>query len=250
MTPYRDESSGLGARLADARERWQRVSLLTFDIQDGIGIRGARIGGGVGALLGLFVLLVSAGWMVDHATIWVPIGAFVLAKIAGKVLGRRMAERRAGELLAGAGAPADPMRAIAYFEEQTPKSVIARAAEQMETTSVVLHLLSGWWFALQVLFVGLFLGDGGKAELAFSAYVGGLLLLHATAVAGTLAWVARGRDARRQAVLIAALAFAGTVACVVASEFGLLPLAIQLALLGIRAYLLQGAVLRERIRLC
>ena len=153
MSVYREDDSGLAARLADRRAAWAAsAAQVSAEAQGAIVARSGRVWAGrVGAVLAALMIVgicasllyppapyvspPSHGHVDDGRALLLMVAVpffsvllfvgVVAAKLGGSMYGEHLARRRIVTLLAGDTSAMDPVRALAYLTEETPRRALA-----------------------------------------------------------------------------------------------------------------------------
>jgi hypothetical protein len=261
VSAYRDDGPGVAARLADMRAAWAMQDAPARDAILAFAARGGRIGAGLAAtaVQGVLLVLLALVTLVPGVPLVRPslfssslalFAAYIALKLLGRWLGERRARRHALRLVGGEGAPGEPLRAIAYLEQQRRETVLAAPARRLEPASVFLHMLSGHLFAFQlsvcaILGLGEHDSRGGSMLLALLA----LLVLHLVAAAAVLFGLARRAPWPLLAILLP-LGAAATVYALANPPVLGIALVFQAILLVVRGWRVHGLVVSERRWLC
>lgn len=282
MSVYRDDASGLAARLADLRAAWAaNAAEVPAAAQEAFVARSRRLWA---ARVGVAMVLLMIGSivvsLVTRPAPYVPVGAahahdlgedsplmligsaffslmlmaaVVVAKFLGYVYGEHAAKLRLRTLLAGDTGAMDPVRALAYLTEETPRRLLAAEAQRLERASVLAHLASAPWptFMLACSFLIRFFGDPPGVWLDGIPFMGILWLVQGGACALTLSTL-RGSGgwptwARDLCVTLSIVALIAAFIGMPATGYFLL---VHVITLGFRAVWVRGDVLRERAALC
>ena len=261
MSAYRDDGPGVAARLADLRAAWAVAEAPGPDAIQAFAARGARLGAGIAAaaVQGTLLVFLTVLTLVPELPLARPpllgtglalFGAYVAIKLLGFAVGRRWARAHALRLVGGDGAPAEPLRAIAWFEQHPRRAVLRAPAQRLEPASAFLYLLSGHLFAFQLSVCAL-LALGETASRSGGMLLGllALLVLHLAAATAVLVGVARRAPRSRLAFFLPLGAAAVVYALSHPPVLGI-ALVFQALLLVIRAWRLHGQVVSERRWLC
>jgi hypothetical protein len=283
MSVYRDDPSGLAARLADLRAVWQASAAEASAVAQSAIVRrasrlwAARVGVAIVALLvASLVVSLATGWpaaqvrplvhghvddngpamMLMVALPFFSVLAMLgiaVAKHLGGICGEHVAKRRLRTLLAGDTSAMEPARALAYLTEETPGRVLLEEGRRLERASILLHLATSPWatFMLVFMFLARFVGDARGIWLQFGIFMAAVWLVQVAAGAVLLTLLHRPRawpSWKRDLVII--LAVVALVAAIVEMPATGWFLLVHVITLGFRAHWLRRDVLLERAALC
>lgn len=285
MSAYREDASGLAARLADLRAAWiANAADVPPAAQDAFVSRMRRLWaarvGVASVVLMACAIVVSIAWNPEAlqpaparghhdfgdgqaallagivvASLLLMI-ALVAAKLGGYAVGEHLAKRRLRTLLAGDTGTMEPLRALAFLAEETPRRVLLEEAQRLERATVLMHVASAPWptFMLAFIFLARFMGDARGVWLELGIFMGAAWLLQAAAGALTLysmrtpgAW-SWWRAERK--VWAGFLGFVVLMAMITRLPAPGWLLGVHVVTVGFRAHWVRGDVLRERAALC
>jgi hypothetical protein len=285
VSVYRDDASGLAARLADLRAAWvAKAADVPEAAQDAFVARMRRLWAGrvgvasVAVMVAAIVVSIclnpdallpmperghhdlglhAASMMVGLVLLSLLVMAgLVVAKLFGYVFGDQVAKRRLRRLLAGETQEMDPVRALAFLAEETPRRVLLEEAQRLERATVLGHVASAPWptFMLVFMFLARILGDARGVWLQYGLFMGAAWLFQAAVGAMTLysmrepgAWSWWRAERKVWAGFLGFVMVMATIGQLPA--FGWL-LGVHVVTVGFRAHWVRRDVLRERAALC